>query len=135
MRPMTGTLTAEAALAFCHLSARAPSFPRSRYGSKPRAPPMAERLGHGRSGSRTISMARARWGRRRMKPRSSSAVISRWMPDFDLRSRASFISSKEGEHARLLQPLMDEHQELFLLRCQHLVPLAHAGRTLPLYKS
>ena len=30
------------------------------------------------------------------KPRSSRAVISRWMPDFDLRSSASFISSKEG---------------------------------------
>ena len=31
-----------------------------------------------------------------MKPRSSSAVISRWMPDFERRSSASFISSKEG---------------------------------------
>ena len=41
-------------------------------------------------------MARARWARRRMKPRSSSAVISRWMPDFERRSSASFISSKEG---------------------------------------
>src|SRR5213592_198159 len=41
-------------------------------------------------------MARARLGRRRIKPRSSSAVISRWMPDFDRRSSASFISSKDG---------------------------------------
>ena len=48
------------------------------------------------SGSRTTSMARARLGRRRMKPRSSSALISRWMPDLERRSSASFISSKDG---------------------------------------
>ena len=48
------------------------------------------------SGSFTISSARALWARRRMNPRSSSAVISRWMPDFDRRSSASFISSNEG---------------------------------------
>ena len=48
------------------------------------------------SGSLMTSSARARCGRRRMKPRSSSAVMSRWMPDFDLRSSASFISSKDG---------------------------------------
>ena len=42
------------------------------------------------------SMARARLGSRRMKPRSSSAVIRRWIPDFERRSSASFISSKEG---------------------------------------
>jgi hypothetical protein len=48
------------------------------------------------SGSLMTSMARARLGRRRMKPRSSSAVIRRWMPDFERRSSASFISSKEG---------------------------------------
>ncbi len=48
------------------------------------------------SGSLTISMARARCASRRMKPRSSSAVISRWMPDFERRSSASFISSNEG---------------------------------------
>jgi hypothetical protein len=35
-------------------------------------------------------------GSRRMKPRSSSAVISRWIPDFEARLSASFISSKEG---------------------------------------
>ena len=48
------------------------------------------------SGNRSTSSARARLGRRRMKPRSSSAVISRWMPDFEARFSASFISSKEG---------------------------------------
>ena len=31
------------------------------------------------------SSARALWGRRRMKPRSSSAVISRWIPGLDFR--------------------------------------------------
>ena len=48
-------------------------------------------------GSLTTSRARARWGSRRRKPRSSRAVISLWMPDLDARSRASFISSNEGE--------------------------------------
>ena len=49
------------------------------------------------SGMRITSSARARWGRRRRKPRSSSPVISRWMPDFERRLSASFISSKLGE--------------------------------------
>ena len=48
------------------------------------------------SGRRTISIARARCARRRIKPRSSSAVISRWMPDLERKSSASFISSNEG---------------------------------------
>ena len=48
------------------------------------------------SGSLTTSMARARWGRRRMKPRSSRAVTRRWIPDLDRKSKASFISSNEG---------------------------------------
>ena len=48
------------------------------------------------SGRRRTSSARARFGRRRMKPRSSSARIRRWMPDLERRSSASFISSKEG---------------------------------------
>lgn len=51
----------------------------------------------GRSGIRNTSSARARLGKRRMKLRSSSAEISRWTPDLDLRSSASFISSKDGE--------------------------------------
>ncbi len=48
------------------------------------------------SGSLSTSRARARFSMRRRKPRSSRAVIRRWMPDLDLRSSASFISSKEG---------------------------------------
>ena len=48
------------------------------------------------SGSFTISKARARWAKRRINPRSSKAVIRRWMPDFDFKSSASFISSNEG---------------------------------------
>jgi hypothetical protein len=31
-----------------------------------------------------------------MKPRSSNAVTSRWIPDFERRSSAIFISSNEG---------------------------------------
>ena len=49
------------------------------------------------SGIRRISSARARLGSRRMKPRSSSAEMSRWTPDLDLSASASFISSNEGE--------------------------------------
>src|SRR5690242_9596812 len=60
--------------------------------ARPRTPAMAVS-----SGRRTTSRARARCGRRRMKPRSSSPLIRRWMPDLDLRPKASFISSKEGE--------------------------------------
>src|SRR5215475_11861850 len=41
-------------------------------------------------------MARARLGIRRINPRSSSAVMSRWIPDLDRRSSASFISSNDG---------------------------------------
>src|SRR5262245_5441662 len=48
------------------------------------------------SGSLMTSIARARCGRRRMKPRSSSAMIRRCTPDFDCSASASFISSKEG---------------------------------------
>ena len=57
-----------------------------------------------------------------MKPRSSSALISRWMPDFERRSSASFISSKEGGTPGLLQPLVDEHEQFMLLARQHGVP-------------
>ena len=71
------------------------------------------------SGSLITSMARARLGRRRMKPRSSSAVISRWMPDLERRSSASFISSKEGGTPDFLQSLVDEAQQLELLARQH----------------
>ena len=65
-------------------------------GWKARRPP-AGALVVAWSGRRTTSRARARWARRRRKPRSSRAVISRWMPDLDARSSASFISSKEGD--------------------------------------
>ena len=40
-------------------------------------------------------------------------------------------------HARLLQPLMDEHEKLFLLRCEHLVPFERSGsghRAIPQYR-
>ncbi|OJV33919.1 MAG: hypothetical protein BGO24_10915 [Sphingomonas sp. 67-36] len=50
-----------------------------------------------RSGIFTTSSARARLGRRRRKPRSSSALIRRCTPDLDFSSSASFISSNDGE--------------------------------------
>src|ERR1700688_2177247 len=96
MRPMTDTATgrlpssSEPTLGLRTL----PRVPSMTLGVKPRRPlplPPDES-----SGSLITSMARARLGRRRMKPRSSSAVIRRWIPDFERRSSASFISSKEG---------------------------------------
>ena len=45
-----------------------------------------------------------------MKPRSSSAVINLWIPDLDRRSRASFISSKDGGDALFLGPFVDQGQ-------------------------
>jgi len=49
------------------------------------------------SGNFITSRARARCGRRRIKPRSSNPVIKRWMPDLDFKPSASFISSNEGD--------------------------------------
>ena len=34
---------------------------------------------------------------------------------------------ERGWHPRLLQPLMDEHEKLFLLQCEHLVPFERSG--------
>jgi ATP-dependent RNA helicase DDX1 len=68
------------------------------FGAQPfRHPPPAGYVGVEHADNFTTSSALALWARRRRKPRSSSAVISRWIPDLDARSRASFISSKEGE--------------------------------------
>ena len=54
-----------------------------------------------------------------MKPRSSSAEISRWMPDFDLSCSASFISSKLGEKPVCLQMAIDIDQQLVLFPREH----------------
>ena len=74
--------------------------PRITVGEKrPRSPTAPERAGIGAapsSGSLVTSRARARCGRRRMKPRSSRPLMSRWMPDFERNLSASFISSKDG---------------------------------------
>ena len=75
-------------------AATRPRLPSMTLGSNRDLRPPSE--GFIESGSLITSSARARLGRRRMKPRSSSAVISRWMPDLLRRSSASFISSKEG---------------------------------------
>src|SRR3989440_5275322 len=94
MRPITGTATGRLLSSSPPpLEVRTlPRVPSMTLGVKPRRPlPLPDS-----SGSLITSMARARLGSRRMKPRSSSAVISRWMPDFERRSSASFISSKEG---------------------------------------
>src|SRR5580693_5111366 len=96
IRPMTGTATGRlpsSSAAMLPLLRTFPSVPSMTLGVKPRRllPPALAN-----SGSLITSIARARLGRRRMKPRSSSAVMRRWMPDFERRSSASFISSKEG---------------------------------------
>src|SRR6266404_2361597 len=96
MRPITGTATGRlpsSSEPMLELRTR-PSVPSMTLGVKPRRPlPL---LPPESSGSLMTSMARARLGRRRMKPRSSSAVMRRWIPDFERKSNASFISSKEG---------------------------------------
>ena len=89
MRPITGT-----SLACTGSTGSAPGGGPA--GPSGRSPSITRRLRSMASGSRTTSMARARWARRWMKPRSSSAVMRRWMPDLDRRLSASFISSKEG---------------------------------------
>src|ERR1700691_2656991 len=100
MRPMTGTATgrlpssSEPPPLLPLLLRTLPRVPSITLGVKPRRPlplPLAES-----SGRLMTSLARARLGRRRMKARSSQAVITRWMPDVDRKSSASFISSKEG---------------------------------------
>ena len=45
------------------------------------------------------------------------------MPDFDLRSSASFISSKEGGTPDFAQPLVDEAEQFVLFARQHGWPL------------
>src|SRR5215218_11231692 len=94
MRPITGTATGRSpsSAGRLELARTLPRLPSMTLGVKPRRLPAAAWS----SGSLMTSIARARLGRRRMKPRSSSAVIRRWMPDFERRSSASFISSKEG---------------------------------------
>src|SRR5689334_3251640 len=92
IRPMTGTATGRSPSSALAPPRTLPRLPSITLGVKPRRlPPPGDN-----SGSLITSIARARFGRRRMNPRSSSAVINRWMPDFDRRSSASFISSKEG---------------------------------------
>src|SRR5229473_3873976 len=94
MRPMTGTATGRPPSS-SEVARTRPRLPSITLGVNPRARPAAMPWATD-SGSLITSMARARLGRRRMKPRSSSAVIRRWMPDFERRSSASFISSNEG---------------------------------------
>src|SRR5262249_42607113 len=115
MRPITGTATGRSPLSSATgaLPERLPSVPSMTLGVKPRRltpPPPAS------SGSLITSMARARLGRRRMKPRSSSAVISRWMPDFERKSRASFISSKEGGTPASLSLSLMKRRSSYCLR-------------------
>src|SRR5262245_19852171 len=95
IRPITGTATpCGAPSARVASGFTLPSEPSITLGANARRG--AARPGATDSGSLTTSSARARCASRRMKPRSSSAVMSRWIPDFDRRSSASFISSKEG---------------------------------------
>mgnify|MGYP006932270048 CR=1 FL=1 len=95
MRPMTGTTTGAARSGMSSTGRILPRLPSITLGEKPLFLGRAS-AGVIASGRRTTSSARARLGRRRMKPRSSSALINRWMPDLDRRSSASFISSNEG---------------------------------------
>src|SRR5216683_5135431 len=95
MRPITGTAIGRVLSSSADGARTRPRLPSMTLGTKPRERPLTTPWLTD-SGSLITSMARARFGRRRMKPRSSSAVIRRWMPDLERRSSASFISSKEG---------------------------------------
>ena len=95
MRPITGTATGRVLSSSADGGRTRPRLPSMTLGTKPRDRPL-ETPWLTDSGSLITSMARARFGKRRIKPRSSSAVIRRWMPDFERRSSASFISSKDG---------------------------------------
>jgi ComEC/Rec2-related protein len=94
IRPIIGTATGRPPSSSDGARTR-PRFPSMTLGVKPRVR-VAPMPCPTDSGSLMTSMARARLGSRRMKPRSSSAVINRCIPDFERRSRASFISSKDG---------------------------------------
>ena len=71
------------------------------------------------SGSRSTSIARARLASRLMKPRSSSAMIRRWMPDLDLQVERLLHFVERRRHALGLQALVDEAQQFALFSRQH----------------
>jgi hypothetical protein len=118
IRPITGTATPSGAPVMpCGSGRTLPSEPSITLGLKLRrdaASPWAID-----SGSLTISSARARWGRRRMKPRSSER---RDQPmDARLRAQVQRLLHlvERRRHARLLEPFVDEHEKLVLLAGQH----------------
>jgi hypothetical protein len=108
IRPITGMATLDGASAPAEAATGARTRPRfpSITGKRPLRVVGVD--GDADSGRRRTSSARARLGSRRIKPRSSSAMMRRWIPDLDLRSSASFISSNEGGTPVLFQPLVDE---------------------------
>jgi hypothetical protein len=69
------------------------------------------------SGSRITSSARP-IGQAANEAAFFKAEINRWTPDFDFRSRASFISSNEG-NAGFFQPVLNESEKFVLLSRQH----------------
>ena len=93
IRPMTGTTTGSTIGSPPETGRTRPRLPSMTLGEKPRARGAA---GVSRFGQAEHLDGAGAVGQALMKPRSSSALISRWMPDFDRRSRASFISSKDG---------------------------------------
>jgi len=94
-------------------------------GTKPRGPPVGDAMADRFPASLITSMARARFGKRRIKARAPpGAVIRRWMPDFERRSSAPpFISSKGGRNACFLQSLVNETKQLVLFARQHFLAL------------
>ena len=117
MRPITGTATGRPPSSSEAARTR-PRLPSMTLGVKPRVRAAAMPCATN-SGSLITSMARARLGSRRMKPRSSSAVIRRWMPDLERRSSASFISSKDGGTPASFRRSWIKRKEFSLLARQH----------------
>ena len=130
MRPIMGTATGRVLSSSAEGARTRPRLPSMTLGTKPRAraplmPWWTE------SGSLITSMARARLGSRRMKPRSSSAVIRRWMPDLERRSSASFISSNDGGIPASFKRSWMKRSNSYCLRVSIWSPLAFRGQSCP----
>ncbi len=120
IRPITGTLTVWGRLSPSATWGTRPKLPSITLGEKPRercARGLRHRFGqpHDLHGARPVGQAA-----------HEAALLERGDQPVDAGLRLEverLLHLVEGRgYARLLQPLMDEHEKLFLLRCEHLVP-------------
>ena len=125
MRPMTGTPTVWGRLSPSATWGTRPRLPSITLGEKPR-----ERCASG--WGIEFGQPHDLHGARPMRQAADEAAL---LERGDQPMDAGFRLEVErllhlvegGRHAGLLQPLMDEHEKLFLLRCEHLVPFERFG--------